>query len=140
MHAQGGSRGEEQPEGQGNREPPALPATPPLPQSSSLLEQLKQVWESVKHTNKRLEWAETARWERQALGPNTVTAATDPEAAERDWSAATTGSAVGMGNAATVGGTATVGDTAAMGDTISEGIAAAGAVAAATNYHTTSRR
>ena len=56
------------------------------------------------------------------MGPNAITAATDPEAAERDWGAAATGSAVGMGNAATVGGTTTVGDTAAMGDATSEGI------------------
>ena len=63
MHAQGGARGGERPEGQGNGEPPAPPAMPPSPQSSSLLEQLEQVWESVKHTNKRLE--EHLRWSGQ---------------------------------------------------------------------------
>ena len=74
------------------------------------------------------------------MGPNAVAAATDPEAAERDWGAAATGSAVGMGNAPTVGGTTTVGDTAAMGDATSEGITATRADATATNYHTTKRR
>ena len=68
------------------------------------------------------------------MGPNAVTAATDPEAAERDGGTAATGSAVGMDNAATVGGTTTVGDTAAMGDATLEGITTAGAVATATNY------
>ena len=87
-----------------------------------------------------MEWTETARWEKQAMGTNTVTAATDPAAAERDWRAAATSSAVSMGNAATVGGTTTFGDTAAMGDTTPEGITSTGAVADATNYHTTSRR
>ena len=48
MHAQGGAKEEERPEGQGNWEPPAPPATPPPPQSSSLLEQLEQVWKSAR--------------------------------------------------------------------------------------------
>ena len=41
------------------------------------------------------------------MGSNAVTAATDPEAAERDWGAAATDSAVGMGNAATAVAAAT---------------------------------
>ena len=62
MHAHGGARGGERPEGQGNGELPAPPATPPSPPSSSrleqleqVLEQLEQVWESAKLTNERLE-------------------------------------------------------------------------------------